>query len=168
MPFLGTTELILNKQHKTLDIITLFHKPSLPSSTRVLNLLRTASANASEAANATLDQASDTTPTPSGSGSSVADGALRDDFEIEVTESLPTPDQLSTIIDYLGSKGVKAGAVVQGAASKDDALKKLSESGFARPIVRSLPRNMINLCSDYSTDNFWSDRLSTGATEKPS
>ncbi|KUL85468.1 hypothetical protein ZTR_06765 [Talaromyces verruculosus] len=121
--------------HKTLDIITLFHKPSLPSSTRVLNLLRTASANASEAANATLDQASDTTPTPSGSGSSVADGPLRDDFEIEVTESLPTPDQLSTIIDYLGSKGVKAGAVVQGAASKDDALKKLSESGFARPIV---------------------------------
>lgn len=61
---------------------------------------------------------------------------MRDDFEIEVTESLPTPDQLSTIIDYLGSKGVKAGAVVQGAASKDDALKKLSESGFARPIVR--------------------------------
>ena len=93
---------------------------------------------------------------------------MRDDFEIEVTESLPTPDQLSTIIDYLGSKGVKAGAVVQGAASKDDALKKLSESGFARPIVRSLPRYMINLCSDYSTDIFWSDRLSTGATEKPS
>jgi hypothetical protein len=131
---LSWTKQANNKQHKTLDIITLFHKPSLPSSTRVLNLLRTASANASEAANATIDQASDTTP--SGSGSSVADGPLRDDFEIEVTESLPTPDQLSTIIDYLGSKGVKAGAVVQGAASKDDALKKLSESGFARPIVR--------------------------------
>lgn len=132
--FHGQKELIVNNQHKTLDIITLFHKPSLPSSTRVLNLLRTASANASEVANATLDQASETTP--SGSGSSVADIPLRDDFEIEVTESLPTPDQLSTIIDYLGSKGVKAGAVVQGAASKDDALKKLSESGFARPIVR--------------------------------
>ncbi|KAF4956385.1 hypothetical protein F66182_18356, partial [Fusarium sp. NRRL 66182] len=115
-----------NNQHKTLDIITIFHKPSLPSSTRVLNLLRTASANASEEANATLDQASSTTP--SGGKN------LRDDFEIEVTESLPTPDQLSTIIDYLGSKGVKAGAVVQGAVSKDDALKKLSESGFARPI----------------------------------
>ncbi|RAO66898.1 uncharacterized protein BHQ10_002910 [Talaromyces amestolkiae] len=113
--------------HKTLDIITIFHKPSLPSSTRVLNLLRTASANASEQANATLDQASSTT--------SSGGKDLRDDFEIEVTESLPTPDQLSTIIDYLGSKGVKPGAVVQGAASKDDALKKLSESGFARPIV---------------------------------
>lgn len=92
---------------------------------------------------------------------------MRDDFEIEVTESLPTPDQLSTIIDYLGSKGVKAGAVVQGAASKDDALKKLSESGFARPIVRSLPGNMDDLCSDYSTDIFWSHRSSTGVTVKP-
>ncbi|EED15358.1 conserved hypothetical protein [Talaromyces stipitatus ATCC 10500] len=125
-------------KHKTLDIITLFHKPSLPSSTRVLNVLRTASANASEASNATLDQASDpsSSPTPSGSSSSsVADGPLRDDFEIEVTESLPTKDQLSTIIDYLAAKGVKPGAAVQGAVGKEDALRKLSESGFRRPIV---------------------------------
>ncbi|EEA22725.1 hypothetical protein TMatcc_001573 [Talaromyces marneffei ATCC 18224] len=119
--------------HKTLDIITVFHKPSLPGSTRVVNLLRTASANATEIANSTPDQASD--PTPFAKGSSGADAPLRDDFEVEITESLPTPDQLSTIIDYLGSKGVKPGAVVQGAASKADALKKLSEIGFARPIV---------------------------------
>uniref|UniRef100_A0A093V897 Uncharacterized protein n=1 Tax=Talaromyces marneffei PM1 TaxID=1077442 RepID=A0A093V897_TALMA len=95
--------------HKTLDIITVFHKPSLPGSTRVVNLLRTASANATEIANSTPDQASD--PTPFAKGSSGADAPLRDDFE-----------------------GVKPGAVVQGAASKADALKKLSETGFARPI----------------------------------
>ncbi|OKL62212.1 hypothetical protein UA08_02883 [Talaromyces atroroseus] len=122
--------------HKTLDIITLFHKPTVQSSTRVLNLLRTASAHASEVANATLDQASDVSSTSSSTASSSKKQIpLRDDFEIEVTESLPTPDQLSTIIDYLGSKGVRASAVVEGAASKEDALKKLSESGFVRPIV---------------------------------
>lgn len=93
-----------------------------------------------------MDQASSTTP--SGGKN------LRDDFEIEVTESLPTPDQLSTIIDYLGSKGVKAGAVVQGAVSKDDALKKLSESGFARPIVRLPPSASFTRLSFYDGEFF--------------
>jgi Protein of unknown function (DUF1687) len=103
------------------------------SSTRVLNLLRTASAHASEVANATLDQASEVASSSTGKKQI----PLRDDFEIEVTESLPTPDQLHTIIDYLGSKGVKASAVVEGAANKEDAVRKLSESGFVRPIVCS-------------------------------
>lgn len=78
-------------------------------------------------------------------------GPLRDDFEIEVTEDLPTTDQLSTIIDYLGSKGVKPAAVVQGAANKDDALKKLSESGFARPIVCSDLSFLVKISLCYKT-----------------
>lgn len=44
-------------QHKTLDVISLFHKPSVPASLRVLTILKQASAHASETA--TEDQATD-------------------------------------------------------------------------------------------------------------
>jgi hypothetical protein len=69
---------------------------------------------------------------------SIQQTQLRDDFEIEVSDSLPTKEQLSTIIDYLAAKGVRASAVVDGAASKEDAFKKLSEDAFRRPVVRFL------------------------------
>ncbi|QKX59993.1 uncharacterized protein TRUGW13939_07135 [Talaromyces rugulosus] len=114
--------------HKTLDVITLFHKPSQASSTRVLNILRTASANATETA--TIDQASD--------HSAAHTASPRGEFELEVTEEPPTNDQLSTILDYLQTKGVKPSAVIQGASTKQDALKKLKEvgdQGFIRPVV---------------------------------
>ena len=88
--------------------------------------MKTASAHAS--ASATEDQASDHTP----QNQAVA----REPFDLEVTEEAPTPDQLNSIFDYLGSGG-KAAQLVKGAASQSDALRKLKESGenFQRPVV---------------------------------
>lgn len=110
---------------KTLDVITLFHKPSLPASTRVANLLKTASAHASETA--TEDQASD----HSHQNTAVA----REPFDLEITESDPTPDQLNSIFEYVG--GGKAAQLVKGASTQSDALRKLKESGdnFQRPVI---------------------------------
>ncbi|KAH8705576.1 thioredoxin-like protein [Talaromyces proteolyticus] len=115
---------------KSVDVITLFHKPSLPTSTRVLNILRTASANAGETA--TIDQASDH------SDHNKLQKELRGEFELDVTEAVPTSDQLNSIIDYLQAKGVNPSAVMEGAKDKADALKKLKEfgdRGFIRPVV---------------------------------
>ncbi|KAL1980520.1 hypothetical protein VTN96DRAFT_4005 [Rasamsonia emersonii] len=114
--------------HKTLDVITLFHKPSLPSSTRVLNVLRTASATASETA--TEDQASD--------HAHHAKHQQRGEFQLDVTEEPPTPDQLRTILDYTAAQGVKPSAIIQGARDQEDALRRLKEHGdssFIRPLV---------------------------------
>ncbi|KAL1965209.1 hypothetical protein VTN77DRAFT_5963 [Rasamsonia byssochlamydoides] len=115
--------------HKTLDVITLFHKPSLPASTRVLNILRTANATASETA--TEDQASD--------HAHHAKHQQRGEFQLDVTEAPPTPDQLRNILDYAAAThGVKPSAVIQGARDQEDALRRLKEQGdgcFVRPVV---------------------------------
>ncbi|RMZ87693.1 hypothetical protein DV736_g5081, partial [Chaetothyriales sp. CBS 134916] len=110
---------------KTLDVVTLFHKASLPSSTRAANLLKVASANAAEAA--TESQTTDHKPQP--------DTAVREPFELEITEAPPTPDQLRSIFEYLGNG--HAGQLVKGAATESDALRKLKENGdnFQRPVV---------------------------------
>lgn len=123
----------MRQQHKTLDVITLFHKPSLPSSTRVLNILRMASAAASETT--TMDQASDQTNTIDN---------RRGEFQLDVTEAPPTPDQMRNILDYLAAKGVKPSAVVPGARNAEDAIKRVKESdanGIVRPIVSVSPRS---------------------------
>lgn len=114
-------------QHKTLDIVTVFHKASSPSSTRVANLVKQISANAQ--AGATQDQASDH------SGQTKA----RDPFELNITEESPTADQVETILQYVGKSGV--GKVIQGAQNEKDALKKFRESkdSFLRPVVSSVP-----------------------------
>lgn len=106
-------------------MITLFHKPSVPASVRVSNLLKQASAQASETA--TEDQASDHTAQNA--------AVTRDPFELEVTENAPTPDQLKSIFEYLGSG--RAGDLVKGAASESDALRKVNQDGalFVRPVV---------------------------------
>ncbi|APA11674.1 hypothetical protein SS1G_05135 [Sclerotinia sclerotiorum 1980 UF-70] len=110
--------------HKTLDVITLFHKASSPASLRVFTLLKRASANA--AAFATEDQASDlaanTTP-------------QRDEFELEVTESAPTPDQLRSILEFMGPS--KIGSIVTGAKDEADAVRKIksNEDSFQRPLT---------------------------------
>ncbi|OAX81276.1 hypothetical protein ACJ72_04384 [Emergomyces africanus] len=100
--------------HKTLDVITLFHKPSLPASTRVLTLLK--QANVAAAAAATADQASD------------VPASRRSEFELNVTEDPPTPDQLKSILDYVGAGGAR---------DRLDALRRLKEDGekFVRPVV---------------------------------
>lgn len=112
-------------QRKTKDIITLFHKSSTPASTKVLNLLKQVSANASEAA--TEDQASDTTPQTQ---------FTRAEFDLDVTEKPPTPDQLRTILDYVGTPS----SVINGASTVDEAMKKFKQDAesFKRPVVCSL------------------------------
>ncbi|KAI9804967.1 MAG: hypothetical protein M1833_006270 [Piccolia ochrophora] len=110
--------------HKSLDVITLFHKPSSAPSMRVLTLLKQTAATASETA--TEDQAGD---------HSHQDRRQRTDFELNVTEEPPTSDQLRSIFEYAGAK--KAGDIVKGARDEADAMKKLKESveNFQRPVT---------------------------------
>lgn len=114
------------RMSKTLDVITLFHKPSVQASIRAETILKQASAQISQ--HATEDQASD---------HSHQNAAVQrtDPFELEVTESAPTPDQLKSIFEYLGSGS--AGKLVQGAASESEAIKKVQQDGgsFTRPVV---------------------------------
>ena len=109
-------------QHKTLDVITLFHKPTLPASLRVHSLLKQAAANASEYA--TEDQASD---------HSDQTHPKRQEFDLEVTEELPTPDQLKSILEYVGAQ--RASTIIKGAKDEADAMKKLNAENLNRPIV---------------------------------
>lgn len=106
-------------------MITLFHKASAGPSVRIANLLKQASAHAAETA--TEDQASD--------HSHQAAHTAREPFELDITEATPTPDQLSSILDYVGAG--KAGELVKGATSQSDALRKLKENpdSFIRPVV---------------------------------
>ncbi|KAG5953870.1 hypothetical protein E4U53_001318 [Claviceps sorghi] len=110
--------------HKSLDIVTVFHKASSPASTRVANLVKQISANAQ--AGATMDQASDHTAQTE---------ARRDPFELNITEEPPTVEQVRTILDYIGKESINK--VVQGATNEKDALKKFRESkeNFLRPVT---------------------------------
>jgi hypothetical protein len=116
----------LSIQHKTKDVITLFHKASSPASLRVQTLLKQISANASE--HATEDQASD---------HSDQTHPKRQEFDLEVTEEAPTQDQLKSILEYVGAP--KAGTIIRGAKNEADAIKKLKENSesFQRPVVCS-------------------------------
>ncbi|KAG7412195.1 thioredoxin-like protein [Fusarium sp. MPI-SDFR-AT-0072] len=110
--------------HKTLDIVTVFHKASSPASVRVANLLKQVSANATSGA--TLDQASD---------HSAQTAPIRDQFELNITEDPPTDDQVKTILEYVGSSGIPN--VIKGANNEKEALRKFKESkeNFIRPVV---------------------------------
>lgn len=124
-------------QSKTLDPITLFHTPTVPASTRVLNILKQASIAASETA--TEDQASD---------HSAHARQQRGEFELEVTTAPPTTDQLHSILEYIspvsgtgsgtGKKAIYGvGELVKGAKDAEDAIKKFKEDQerFVRPVV---------------------------------
>ncbi|KAK3694827.1 thioredoxin-like protein [Podospora appendiculata] len=108
---------------KTLDIVTLFHKAGSPASQRVATLLKQASAAASSTA--TEDQASD----------SAAQTTQRPEFDLNITEEAPTTDQLQTILEYVGPKGIPS--IIQGAETEVDALRKFKQSHdtFQRPVV---------------------------------
>lgn len=124
-------------QHKSLDTITLFHRPSLSSSTRVLTLLKQASAQASETANE--DQASN---------HSYQNKIQRSDFELNITEEPPTSDQLRSILEYVG--GSRAKDVVEGARNEADAIKSLAQdpSKFRAPVVRILDQGRMLISID--------------------
>ena len=87
-------------------------------------MLKQVSANASESA--TEDQASD---------HSAQTNSPRSEFELNITEDAPTPDQLQTILEYVGSSGICA--IVKGATSLTDAQKKFKQNqeSFQRPVV---------------------------------
>ncbi|TVY54886.1 putative redox protein fmp46, mitochondrial [Lachnellula cervina] len=110
--------------HKTLDVITLFHKASSPASLRVHTLLKQASATAGSTA--TEDQASD---------HSAQTHPGRKEFELNITEEPPTEDQLKNILEYVGAG--KIGQVVKAATSEADALKKfkLNKESFQWPVT---------------------------------
>ncbi|KAL9602020.1 MAG: hypothetical protein Q9219_002128 [cf. Caloplaca sp. 3 TL-2023] len=113
-------------QHKSLDVITLFHKASSPASIRAQTLLKQISAHASETA--TEDQATDHTQ---------QNKLQRTEFELNVTEEPPTSDQLRSILEYVGSSAGRAGQIVEGAVDEADALRKLKEdpNRFQRPVI---------------------------------
>ncbi|KAK1978729.1 thioredoxin-like protein [Colletotrichum cereale] len=112
--------------HKTLDIVTLFHKASSPASVRVANILKQVSANA--ASGATEDQASDhsvqTNPKKS-----------RADFELNITEDPPTADQVKTILEYVGQSRISS--IIKGASTEQEAMRKFQQNSesFQRPVT---------------------------------
>ncbi|TVY39649.1 hypothetical protein LSUB1_G004502 [Lachnellula subtilissima] len=110
--------------HKTLDVITLFHKASSPASLRVHTLLKQACATASSTA--TEDQASD---------HSAQTHPARQEFQLDVTEDPPTEDQLKNILEYVGPG--KIGQVVKAATTESNALKqfKLDKESFQWPVT---------------------------------
>ncbi|EGS22964.1 uncharacterized protein CTHT_0014430 [Thermochaetoides thermophila DSM 1495] len=101
--------------HKPLDVITLFHKASSPTSVRLAAVLQQRSAAATEA--------------------STEDKPGRPEFKLEITENPPTPEQLQTILEYAGSKRIST--IVRGATNQAEALRKFKESpdNFIRPVV---------------------------------
>lgn len=99
---------------------------------RVLTLLKQASAEASETA--TVDQAGDHTH---------QNKAQHSEFDLEVSEQIPTSDQLRSILEYAGNDRIKD--VVEGATSVSNALQKISQDrkAFQFPVVstsKSFPR----------------------------
>jgi hypothetical protein len=122
-------QLTISLQHKPLDIITLFHKPSLPTSMRALTLLKQASASASETS--TEDQATSSSP-----GDFPLHAQRRSPFEYNVTEQAPTPDELKLILDYM-PEARAPGDLVEGARDRLDALRRCKEDPgrFKRPVV---------------------------------
>merc|ERR1712115_110752 len=81
----------LFKEAGVKDVITLFHAPSVPASMRAHAILKQAAATAQSSA--TEDQASD---------HDNQSRLQRTDFNLDVQETPPTPDQLTSILDYLG------------------------------------------------------------------
>ncbi|KAI7108163.1 hypothetical protein KC343_g19674 [Hortaea werneckii] len=59
----------------------------------------------------------------------------RTEFNLDVQETPPTPDQLTSILDYLGPS--KAGTVVEEATGTSDALRKFNakQQAFQRPVT---------------------------------
>lgn len=106
------------------DVITVFHKPSISSSTRVVTFLKQHQANAQNPA--TEDQASDKGAAPP---------TQRADYDLDIQEQPPTGDQLKSILQYVGPG--KAGTIVQGARDVTDAIEKVKRDGglFNRPLV---------------------------------
>jgi hypothetical protein len=106
------------------NVVTLFHRANNAPSTRVQTLLK--QANATAATTATEDQASSHQNHSS---------AAKHEFELDVTESAPTSDQLTSILEFVGDNN--AGTIVEGATNAADAQRRLraDANAFIRPLV---------------------------------
>lgn len=138
------------EQHKTKDIVTLFHKANSPGSVKAATLLKQVNANVAESA--TEDQASDHTP------QTHPKRKQRDEFDLNITEEPPTTDQLQTILEYVGKN--KISSVIQGASNQNEALKKFKESpeNFRRPVVSCANRpSPLSPCSHLPSANHLPD-----------
>lgn len=115
----------------------------------MLNILKQASAAASETA--TIDQATDHT---------AQNKQQRNEFDLDITEADPTPDQVKSILEYLGGANA-AGKIVKGASGESDAVSKLKSSpdSFLRPVVCLSTQ-------PHATGSLTSNRLSIGTTQK--
>ncbi|KAF2458354.1 thioredoxin-like protein [Lineolata rhizophorae] len=115
----------LFKEHGTKDVVTLFHSPMQPASSRVLTLLK--QTNATAASTATEDQMS---------SHDEHNKEQRMDFELDVTEAPPTPDQLKSILEYLPRES-DVGKIVSGAKGLEDAVKLVGSKpdAFVRPLT---------------------------------
>ncbi|KAI2465432.1 DUF1687-domain-containing protein [Annulohypoxylon bovei var. microspora] len=111
--------------HKPLDIITLFHKSQSPASTQIAKLLKEISASGTAAANATDTPTNDQTQPK----------RLNRVFELDITETPPTTDQLQTILDYVGQDQISK--VIKGATTKKEAIEKYTQNAasFVTPVV---------------------------------
>ncbi|KAK5636884.1 hypothetical protein RRF57_012596 [Xylaria bambusicola] len=91
---------------------------------RAATVLKQASANATEAA--TEDQASD---------HSHQTKPRRASFQLDITEDLPTADQMQTILEYVGKN--KISSVINGTSTVREALKKFKENvdNLQRPLI---------------------------------
>ncbi|KAK5131731.1 hypothetical protein LTR08_000620 [Meristemomyces frigidus] len=114
----------LFKESGVRDVITIFHAPASSVSIRAHTILKQAAANAQSTA--TIDQAGE-----HGKESKTE----RTDFDLEVHEGPPTPDQLGSILEYLGPS--KAGSVVKDATGASDAMRKFNKDAkvFQSPVI---------------------------------
>ncbi|KAI1097728.1 DUF1687-domain-containing protein [Jackrogersella minutella] len=112
--------------HKPLDIVTLFHKSSTPASTQIAKFLKEVSANATAIANETEE---------STNNQASSHPRLSRVFELNITETPPTVDQLRTILDYANNDQIPQ--IIEGATTKKDAILKFKQnaSSFGAPIV---------------------------------
>ncbi|UNI24035.1 hypothetical protein JDV02_009814 [Purpureocillium takamizusanense] len=59
----------------------------------------------------------------------------RDPFDLNITEEPPTPEQVQTILEYVGKDNISQ--IIKGARDEKDALRKFKESkeNFVRPVT---------------------------------
>jgi hypothetical protein len=60
---------------------------------------------------------------------------VRDPFDLNVVEDVPTPDQVQTMLEYV--KEDEVGQIVDGAGTVTEALRrfKMDKESFKRPVV---------------------------------
>ncbi|KAF3910075.1 hypothetical protein AA313_de0200624 [Arthrobotrys entomopaga] len=117
-------------EHKTLDILTLFHSPRSEASNRVLSALKSANTAAEESA-AEVPSSTITTQ-----GTASKDNNKKQIFELDVVEGPMTTSQLRSILDYVGDG--KVSDIVEGAKGVTDAMKILEGAKGAEALKRPI------------------------------